>query len=885
MAFQFQTDFIAVGGNRHPCAAAWDRLSGLVAYGADRNIALWDPLGSDKQGIRALLAGHSDKVNAVAFYNVASLKEPLILSGSVDKTIRVWRINRSHLELSGTVCVVSDSDATINTIAVEPHSGIFASGSADATIRIRKIEINSDGGVMVSLLQKISLTPRFFPLALSLSCLGGPSSTLILAAGGTKNIVQVFVAESGEDTAQFELCATLTGHEGWIRSLCFTSEKEDEEADADLILASASQDKYIRLWRVHQGGDLPPAATASVDPALGILGKSLSNKAHRFRADEKEYSVTFEALLLGHDDWIYTVSWFQSGDKLQLLSASADSSLAVWESEKSSGVWVCRARLGEISGLKGATTATGSTGGYWIGLWSPTGESVISLGRTGGWRQWHYQPNEDRWVQDTAVSGHVREVTGIAWARDGSYLLSTSSDQTTRLFAEWKRDALKSWHEFSRPQIHGYDLNCIDMLDSTKFVSGADEKLLRVFEQPKSVAGMLQRLCGIEAPAQMMPDAASIPVLGLSNKATANEVEDEPPGVETEITKDAEEESTSLASPAAPSQNPILDLAHPPTEDHLARHTLWPESEKLYGHGYEISALACSHDGKLVATACRASSEKHAVIRIYETYEWRQVEPPLTAHSLTVTRLRFSDDDRYLLSVGRDRQWTIFQRDNGKEPKRYSKISCDPKAHFRMILDAAWMPVLDGRRTFVTVGRDKFAKIWQFSETAADDVVCKGSLPASCPVTSVDCLPRPTTEAEEKILVHIALGFENGSLQVLSFMLGPFWSPSNSMPSATDFNNGVNLIADYILPPQLVSKTAITQIAWRPSRTGAINNNEAGLKTINQSTSINQEEQEREHSKIEDTILNDAPYQRQENYQLAIAGIDSSIKIFSFNST
>lgn len=37
------TEFISVGGNRHPGAADWDRLSGILAYGADNNVALWVP--------------------------------------------------------------------------------------------------------------------------------------------------------------------------------------------------------------------------------------------------------------------------------------------------------------------------------------------------------------------------------------------------------------------------------------------------------------------------------------------------------------------------------------------------------------------------------------------------------------------------------------------------------------------------------------------------------------------------------------------------------------------------------------------------------------------------------------------------------------------------
>lgn len=34
-------EYIAAGGNRHPAAADWDRQTGLLAFGADRNIALW----------------------------------------------------------------------------------------------------------------------------------------------------------------------------------------------------------------------------------------------------------------------------------------------------------------------------------------------------------------------------------------------------------------------------------------------------------------------------------------------------------------------------------------------------------------------------------------------------------------------------------------------------------------------------------------------------------------------------------------------------------------------------------------------------------------------------------------------------------------------------
>jgi elongator complex protein 2 len=649
------------------------------------------------------------------------------------------------------VATLKGHTSSINCLAGVANAGnIFASGAADATVRIWKITC-ADDAVNAVLLQTIQLQPRFFPLALSLSKLGSKSA-LVLAVAGTRSIIQVYVADGGIDTPNFGLKATLTGHDGWVRSLDFTCEEQGE--DGDLLLASASQDKYIRLWRIHEGVELPAARTTAPNHLSGTLERSLSNKAHRFEASKVKYNLTFEALLLGHEDWIYTALWKRTTDGLRLLSSSADNSLAIWESETNSGVWICSTRLGEISAQKGSTTATGSAGGFWIGLWSPNGDTVVSLGKAGSWRLWTYKAEQDRWLQGLGISGHVKSVKGIAWAKDGSYLLSTSSDQTTRLHAKWKSHQEEgSWHELARPQIHGYDLNCIDSLGQGQFISGADEKLLRVFDEPSSVAQMLENLCGIKSKnLEEMPGAANIPVLGLSNKAV-------------EILHEIEELSDQDDGAEAPDKGPTsrisnFDIDHPPLEDHLSRHTLWPEKEKLYGHGYEISCVAASHDGSLVATACKASSIDHAVIRIYETIGWHEVKPPLTAHSLTVTCLRFSTDDKMLLSVGRDRQWTVFERDS--KSQKYTVKTFNPKGHARMILGAAWAPP-DAGRSFVTAGRDKTVKLWK---SQGETFECLTSIPAQAAVTSVDFLQQIYRES-----IFLAIGTENGDVLLQSFRI------------------------------------------------------------------------------------------------------------------
>ena len=35
-----------------------------------------------------------------------------------------------------------------------------------------------------------------------------------------------------------------------------------------------------------------------------------------------------------------------------------------------------------------------------------------------------------------------------------------------------------TWHEIARPQIHGYDIQCISFVDEWKYVSGSDEKVI-----------------------------------------------------------------------------------------------------------------------------------------------------------------------------------------------------------------------------------------------------------------------------------------------------------------------------------------------------------------------------------------------------------------------
>ncbi|OAP56973.1 hypothetical protein AYL99_09085 [Fonsecaea erecta] len=778
-----QDEYLSAGANRHSAAADWSTSSGFLAFGADQNVGIWSPLNDSGHGISALLSGHTGKVTAVRFMNPAQdgLKD-LLISGSADGEIAVWDYRPATQEWR---CLVKTTahEGAVNTIAALNQSRILATGGADAKVRLWKIQETE-----IEALATLSLKPKFIPLALAINPFPSTSSpeNAYLVAGGTRNDIQVYSIDGLSSTPQFHHHATLTGHEAWVRSLALT-----QAPDGGALLASASQDKYVRLWRFQLGGSNVTRQPAELN-GVSAANSTLSAKVQTVSAGEHKYSVTFEALLLGHEDWIYSAAWSPNGS--QLLTASADGSLSVWEPDPSSGIWISMSRLGEISAAKGATTATGSAGGFWTGLWGPNSKTVTCLGRTGSWRLWQYDEASQFWTQRFGISGHTKSVNGICWAPDGSYLLSTGSDQTTRLHAEWKRGAKRSWHEFSRPQIHGYDLNCIASTTPHQFSSGADEKLLRVFNEPRDIANMLHRLCQTTLPPELaqMPDTAAIPVLGLSNKAMEDS-EETGDGAANE-TWDPTDTSNGLGLS-------LLDIQEPPTEDLLARHTLWPEHEKLYGHGSEISEAATTTDGSVLATACRASSLEHAVIRLYDTRDWNEIRPPLSAHSLTVTRLAFSPgSSEYLLSVGRDRQWALFRR-SSENSKSWARVAINAKAHSRMILDATWLPSTTATPSFVTAGRDKLVKLWSrdIGNENETSFTLRASIARKGPVTAVSAT---SIVAPDGLRGVLAVGEDDGAISL----------------HILDMKPDLQVLHTVEVPRSFCPSKTVNRLAWRPRR-------------------------------------------------------------------
>lgn len=538
---------------------------------------------------------------------------------------------------------------------------------------------------------------------------------LLLALGGVDCTIRLLLAAPG---GHFNQVCCLTGHADWVRSLAFThlppSQIDPDPGLGHVLLASASQDKYVRVWCIQpQATTKQPSSGIQEAPTDSSVAHDIARYAPKpqFSTPKGQYTAFLEALLVGHEDWVHSVRWQppqpphspakdpQPAQPLCLLSTSMDRTMMLWRPDSATGLWMCEESVGDA----GANNL-----GYFTGCFGPDGSSIMAHGYTGALHLWRRPDGQGQgWVPGHALGGHYGAVVDMCWGVDGSCLLTASTDQTCRITVQHEG----TWSELARPQVHGHDMSCLTYIpNSSCYVSGAEEKVLRVFEAPQAFTQTLAMALGQspQSAAKSTSHAsqgpalgAAVAALGLSNKAVyANQVQDSNGGVASGMEGGSYTDGPDLAPNAMPAA-----VSGPPLEEHLAQSSLWPEVAKLYGHGAELFCVAASPSGDILASACKAQSSATAAVWLWDTTTWAALGS-LTAHTLTVTQLQFSPDGGSLLSVSRDRTVALYTKASGPVP---FVLQHRIKAHARIIWGVSWSW---NSRLFATASRDGIVKVW-----------------------------------------------------------------------------------------------------------------------------------------------------------------------------
>lgn len=412
--------------------------------------------------------GHTARVNTVKWIEKESeSSETELISGGNDGNVIYW--NAGDPEKPIVLPGHTGSVTAVDCIYINGNLTVV-SASGDSTIKIW--ERKGTSGQFL-LLQTLDLK---YGIALAVRIVRVPETENCMIFYSTDDDKVIILADqetaAGERT--FSAVSQLRGHEDWVRCI-------DVVADnGDLLIATSSQDHFIRLWRVSTRVEIDQVFKKFSDLAVGEEIQVQETRFAVTNASGKQmvFAVALESVLQGHEGWVYSVHWNRPNDapdQLQLLSASIDKTLIVWRYDQEVGVWMENTRLGEVGG---------NSLGFFGAKFNRAGDSILGHGFQGSFHIWNREA-EGGWTPAVIVGGHFSSVKDICWEPQGKFLYSVSTDQTTRIHAPWNLvNGDVTWHEMARPQVHGYDMQCITSLSRFQFASAAEEKIIRTFQAP-----------------------------------------------------------------------------------------------------------------------------------------------------------------------------------------------------------------------------------------------------------------------------------------------------------------------------------------------------------------------------------------------------------------
>ncbi len=283
---------------------------------------------------RAEWAAHSGWVRAIAFVP----GQPLLISGGEDSLLKLWQVPTMAEQptLYAKQLWQQDTKAWVHSVAISPDQTVIACGGENQ-ITLHRLE---DGKEIYRLQDRVNCaeieqnwavqTMRGRGLSRVRSLTFSPDGQW-LASSGDDEVIRVWKVNSQATDSQTAMTLVkhreLSGHEGWVRSVCFCPDSP--------WLVSGSDDRTVRLWdvesghRVHvfeQPGDRVRAVAVSPD---GQFAASGGDDFQVFLWNLKTFERV-EALPTAPSR-VWAVAFQQQGEKLMLAAGGDKQTLRLWQ--------------------------------------------------------------------------------------------------------------------------------------------------------------------------------------------------------------------------------------------------------------------------------------------------------------------------------------------------------------------------------------------------------------------------------------------------------------------------------------------------------------------------------------------------------------------------
>lgn len=193
-------------------------------------------------------------------------------------------------------------------------------------------------------------------------------------------------------------------------------------------------------------------------------------------------------------------------------------------------------------------------------------------------------------------------------------------------------------------------------------VCAADEKILRILEPSNHFINYHNSLCESNLRLYLSDEERKLETQLIENENPLIYKTNVETGQETLglLIKNMKVESKNLYFDETKNhvEEFINSFDENPSEDILNQKTLWPELNKLYGHGYELSTCTASCNGKLVVSACKSQRKETSCLIFWNPLEYKEIYRT-ECHGFTVFDVSFSKNNNVFASVSKDRQLSV----------------------------------------------------------------------------------------------------------------------------------------------------------------------------------------------------------------------------------
>jgi WD40 repeat protein/methionine-rich copper-binding protein CopC len=419
------------------------------------------------------------------------------------------------------------------------------------------------------------------------------------------------------------LLRTLTGHTGSVNSVVFSP-------DGSLI-ASASSDRTIRLWRVSDGvllrtltGHTGDVNSVAFSPDGSLIASGSDDRTVRlWRVSDGVLLRT----LIGHTYAVNSVVF--SPDGSLIASASIDDTIRLWR----------------VSDGAQLITLTGHTGSVTSVVFSPDGSLIASASIDDTIRLWRVSDG----VLLRTLTGHTDAVDSVVFSPDGSLIASASRDYTIRL-----------WRVSDGAQLitltgHTGFVNSVAFSpDGSLIASASSDRTVRLWRVSDGV--LLRTLIGHTYAVNSVvfsPDGSLIASASRDDTIRLWRVSD---GAQLiNLTGHTYTVNSVVFSPDG-------SLIASASSDRTIR--LWRVSDgvllrTLTGHTDAVNSVAFSPDGSLIA-----SGGEDRVVILWRVSDGAQLIN-LTGHTYTVNSVVFSPDGSLIASASSDRTIRLWRVSDG----------------------------------------------------------------------------------------------------------------------------------------------------------------------------------------------------------------------------